>query len=221
MIAIIDYKAGNLTSVKLALDAIGAEAKITDVADEILAAEHVIFPGVGAAGSAMRTLNDRGLVDVIRKVAAKGTPFMGICLGTQIILSHSEEDDADCIGLLDGDVIKFQPTNPRDKVPQIGWNSVEIKKPHAIFEGIEDGSEFYFVHSFYTVPSSEDEILGTTEYADVTFASVLGKDNVVATQFHPEKSGKIGMRLLENFTKWNGDGERFTVQSWGGTGNVR
>ena len=205
MIAIIDYKAGNLTSVKLALDAIGVEAKITDVADEILAAEHVIFPGVGAAGSAMRTLNDRGLVDVIRKVAAKGTPFMGICLGTQIILSHSEEDDADCIGLLDGDVIKFQPTNPRDKVPQIGWNSVEIKKPHAIFEGIEDGSEFYFVHSFYTVPSSEDEILGTTEYADVKFASVLGKDNVVATQFHPEKSGKIGMRLLENFTKWNGE----------------
>ena len=202
MLAIIDYKAGNLTSVKLALDALGVEAKITHVADEILSAERVIFPGVGAAGSAMKTLNERGLGDVIRQVAAAGTPFMGICLGTQIILEHSEEDNADCIGLLEGDVVKFQPTNPRDKVPEIGWNSVEIKRQHPIFDGIEDGSEFYFVHSFYPAPSSEDEIIGETEYADVTFASVLGKANVVATQFHPEKSGKIGMRLLENFTKW-------------------
>jgi glutamine amidotransferase len=202
MLAIIDYKAGNLTSVKLGLDTIGVEAKITNSPDEILSAERVIFPGVGAAGSAMHTLNDSGLVDVIRKVAASGTPFMGICLGTQIILSHSEEDDTDCIGLLDGDVMKFQPSNPRDKVPQIGWNSVQIKKQHPIFEGIEEDSEFYFVHSFYPYPNSDAEALGTTEYAGVTFASVLGRDNVVATQFHPEKSGRIGLRLLENFTKW-------------------
>lgn len=203
MLAIIDYKAGNLTSVKLALEAIGVEARITHVADEILSAERVIFPGVGAAGSAMKTLADRGLLDVIRKVAASGTPFMGICLGTQIILSHSEEDDVDCIGLLEGDVVKFQPTNPRDKVPEIGWNSVTIRRQHPIFNGIEDGSEFYFVHSFYPAPSAKDEIIGETEYAGVAFASVLGRNNVVATQFHPEKSGKIGMRLLENFTKWN------------------
>ncbi len=203
MLAIIDYKAGNLTSVKLGLDTIGVESVITDSADEILSAERVIFPGVGAAGSAMKTLNDTGLADVIRKVAAQGTPFMGICLGTQIILSHSEEDDADCIGLLEGNVIKFQPPNPRDKVPQIGWNSVEIKQQHPIFDGIEEGSEFYFVHSFYPAPKVPEEILGTTEYAGVTFASVMGKGNVVATQFHPEKSGKIGLRLLENFTKWN------------------
>lgn len=203
MIAIIDYKAGNLTSVKLGLDAIGVDSEITDSSEKILSAERVIFPGVGAAGSAMHTLNSSGLADVIRKVAASGTPFMGICLGTQIILAHSEEDDADCIGLLDGDVIKFQPENPRDKVPQIGWNSVEIKKQHPIFESIEDGSEFYFVHSFHPYPKSDDDVLGTTEYAGVTFASVLGKGNVVATQFHPEKSGRIGLRLLENFTKWN------------------
>ena len=202
MIAIIDYKAGNLTSVKLGLDTIGVESKITDVPDEILSAERVIFPGVGAAGSAMHTLNSSGLTEVIRKVAASGTPFMGICLGTQIILSHSEEDDTDCIGLLEGDVVKFQPANPRDKVPQMGWNSMAIKKPHVIFDGIDDGSEFYFVHSFHPYPESDAEVLGVTEYADVTFPSVLGRRNVVATQFHPEKSGRIGLRMLENFTKW-------------------
>jgi len=203
MIAIIDYKAGNLTSVKLGLDSIGAESEITNSPETILSAERVIFPGVGAAGSAMKTLNESGLADVIRKVAASGTPFMGICLGTQIILSHSEEDNADCIGLLEGNVVKFQPTNPRDKVPQIGWNSVEIRKPHPIFEGIEEGSEFYFVHSFYPAPKVEEEIIGTTTYAGATFASVMGRGNVVATQFHPEKSGRIGLQLLANFTRWN------------------
>jgi glutamine amidotransferase len=203
MIAIIDYKAGNLTSVKLGLDTIGAESVITDSPGKILSAERVIFPGVGAAGSAMKTLNGSGLADVIRKVASSGTPFMGICLGTQIILSHSEEDDVDCIGLLEGNVIKFRPANPRDKVPQIGWNSVAIMKQHPIFDGIEEGSEFYFVHSYYPMARYADDVLGQTEYAGVKFTSVMGKGNVVATQFHPEKSGRIGLRMLENFTRWH------------------
>lgn len=200
MIAIIDYKAGNLTSVKLALETIGASCTVTSDPEVIMNADRVIFPGVGAAGSAMNTLNQAGLTDVIRKFAKTGKPFMGICLGTQIILSHSEEDNVDCIGLINGSVLKFQPSDPRDKVPQIGWNSVDFKVQHPLFDGIESNSEFYFVHSYYPAPSSKNEVLGITEYAGVKFASVLGSGNVVATQFHPEKSGKIGLRMLKNFT---------------------
>jgi len=201
MIAIIDYKAGNLTSVKLALATIGAPCMVTNDPEVIMNADRVIFPGVGAAGSAMNTLNSSGLTDVIRKFAKTGKPFMGICLGTQIILSHSEEDNVDCIGLIKGSVLKFQPSDPRDKVPQIGWNSVDFKSGHPLFDGIENNSEFYFVHSYYPVPSSKNEVLGVTDYAGVTFASVLGGGNVIATQFHPEKSGKTGLRMLKNFTK--------------------
>jgi imidazole glycerol-phosphate synthase subunit HisH len=202
LIAIIDYKAGNLTSVKLAFDAIGVEAKITDSPQDILAAERVVFPGVGAACSAMTTLKNGGLADVIRKVVVKGTPFLGICLGCQVILEKSEEGNTDCLGLLPGTVNLFRPSSRFDKVPQMGWNSVEFAKKHPIFDGIESGSEFYFVHSYYPAPSDKATALGTTEYAGVKFASVIGRGNIVATQFHPEKSGRVGLRLLENFGRW-------------------
>lgn len=205
MITIIDYKAGNLTSVKLAFDAIGVESEITDSGARILKADRVVFPGVGAAGAALRTLNDMNLVDVIRQVVRRGTPFLGICLGTQIIFERSEEDGGvDCIGIVPGMVKLFRPVNRFEKVPQMGWNSVRQVAGHRIFNGIADNSEFYFVHSYYPAPSDKSYILGETEYGGVNFASVIGTGSLVATQFHPEKSGRVGLELLENFCKWNG-----------------
>ncbi len=203
MIAIVDYKAGNLTSVQLAFRALGCEAAVTSDPRAILAAGRVVFPGVGAAGSAMRNLQDLGLVPVLQEVAARGTPFLGICLGTQILLDFSEEDGGTAtLGILPGRVPRFQPTDPWDKVPQIGWNQLRIVRPHPLLEGIEDNSEFYFVHSYYPAPSDPALAIGTTDYGGVTFASMVGRGNVAATQFHPEKSGRIGLHLLANFTRW-------------------
>jgi imidazole glycerol-phosphate synthase subunit HisH len=205
MIAIIDYKAGNLTSVALGFEAIGAEAVVTRDPDVIRAAERVVFPGVGAAGAAMSNLRALALIDVIHSVVASGTPFLGICLGTQILLSRSEEDGGtDCLNLTKGRVRHFSPTNPRDKVPHMGWNAVRQKIAHPVMANIDDDSEFYFVHSYYPDPEDESVILGTTSYADITFTSAIYRDNLVATQFHPEKSGRVGLRLLENFAQWDG-----------------
>ncbi|NQT93508.1 MAG: imidazole glycerol phosphate synthase subunit HisH [Lentisphaerae bacterium] len=206
MIAIIDYRAGNLTSVRLAMDAVGADAEITSDPERIRAAERVVFPGVGAAGAAMGHLGELALAGVIREVVDRGTPFLGICLGTQIILEHSEENDGvDTLGLVKGRVRLFRPADPHVKVPQMGWNTVHQVRPHPVFEGIADNSEFYFVHSYHPEPDLPECILGETEYADVTFASVLGRGNLVATQFHPEKSGRVGLKLLANFCAWNGE----------------
>jgi glutamine amidotransferase len=204
MIAIIDYKAGNLTSVRLAFESIGADAVITDSPTEISLAERVVFPGVGAAEAAMRNLRELGLDSTIRKVVGAGTPFLGICLGTQIIFEHSDEDGGvDCVGLIPGTVEHFTPSNPYDKVPHMGWNSVRQTTPHPLFAGIADNSEFYFVHSLYPIPKDNSWIIGTTEYADTSFASAVAHNNLAAPQFHPEKSGKIGLRLLSNFCSWN------------------
>jgi len=205
MIAIIDYKAGNLTSVRLALEYIGVECEITNDPSKIVAAERVIFPGVGAAGEAMRNVGELEILDSMRTVVSRGTPFLGICLGTQIILESSEEDGGvSCIGLVPGTVKRFTPSDPMCKIPQMGWNTVELKKAHPLFEGIEDGSEFYFVHSYYPSPSDPAYTIAETEYADVRFTSVVGRANLFATQFHPERSGRIGLRLLENFSRWDG-----------------
>ncbi|MCE5200169.1 MAG: imidazole glycerol phosphate synthase subunit HisH [Armatimonadota bacterium] len=205
MIAIVDYKAGNLTSVRLALEHIGASCEITDNPARIVSAERVIFPGVGAAAEAMRNLREMSLLDTLREVVSKGTPFLGICLGTQVIFEFSEEDGGtDCIGLIPGTCRKFTPSDPMCKIPQMGWNTVEQTRPHPLFEGIEDASEFYFVHSYYPAPSDSSYIVGETDYADVKFASAVGKGNLFATQFHPERSGRIGLKLLENFSKWDG-----------------
>lgn len=204
MIAIIDYRAGNLTSVRLAFETLGIPAEVTDSPARIRAAERVIFPGVGAAGAAMQSLQALGLIPIIHEVVASGKPFMGICLGTQIIFDRSEEDGGTaCMGVLPGSVVKFQPVSPYDKVPQMGWNSVQQVVPHPLFEGVADGSEFYFVHSFYPAPADKTCVLGTTDYANATFASVVGRRNVVATQFHPEKSGRVGLKLLSNFVQWS------------------
>jgi glutamine amidotransferase len=200
MVAIVDYRAGNLTSVRLAFEALGIPAEIAADPDRILAADRVVFPGVGAAGSAMRNLRDMGLVETIREVVVRGTPFLGICVGTQILFERSEEDGGtECLGILPGVVKLFRPGDPRDKIPQMGWNAVSQRQPHSLFAGIKDNSEFYFVHSYYPDPADPACVLGVTDYAGVTFASVVGRGNVVATQFHAEKSGRVGLRLLANF----------------------
>ena len=153
----------------------------------------------------MRSLTGLGLVPVVRSVVAKGTPFLGICLGTQIIFEFSEEDGGvPCVGLIPGRVRLFRPADPLDKVPQMGWNSIRLVRPHPVLRGIEDESEFYFVHSYYPSPADRRCVIAETGYAGVSFASVVAAGSLVATQFHPEKSGRIGLRLLENFTRWNG-----------------
>ena len=205
MITIIDYKAGNLTSVKLAFESIGREVTITDRPEEIIRAEKIVFPGVGAAKAAMDNLKELNLVEPIRKVIADGVPFLGICIGMQVLFESSEEDGGtECLGILPGSVKKFKSADKLCKIPQIGWNTVKIVRGHQIFDGIEDLSEFYFVHSFYPACSDKNHIIGQTEYAGSVFASAAGKGNLAAVQFHPERSGRIGLKLLENFSNWNG-----------------
>lgn len=203
MIAIVDYNAGNLRSVVRACDAVGLESRITQNPEEVLAAERVIFPGVGAATSAMQTLVETGLGDALKEAYKKGTPILGICLGAQIVLERSEEGDIACLGLIEGATVRFQIENPALKVPHMGWNGVEVVQPHPMLDGIENGDEFYFVHSFHPSPANESDVYAVTEY-EKTFCSALGRNNLFATQFHPEKSGRFGLRMLERFSKWDG-----------------
>lgn len=205
MVAIIDYKAGNLTSVRLAAEAIGASARVTSDPAEILSAERIIFPGVGAAASAMANLRGLGLSDAIRKAVDSGIPFIGICLGAQILFDLSEEDGGtETLGILPGKVLRLAPPEGRAKIPHMGWNQANFKKPHPVLDGIADGSDFYFVHSYFMAPANGGDVLAETEYAGQTFVSAVARGSIVATQFHIEKSGKTGLRLLENFMKWDG-----------------
>lgn len=191
-IVIVDYKAGNLTSVRLAFDALGAETLVTSDPEMVRAADRVVFPGVGAAASAMENLRSLGLVEAVRE-AASAKPFLGICLGMQILFEHSAEDGGvDLLGVLPGKVRRF-PVVPGCKVPEIGWNQVKGLR----VEGVPDGSEFYFVHSYYAEKGAYTA--GVTEYAGIEFTSAVRKDNLLATQFHPEKSGRIGLSLLSSF----------------------
>ena len=209
MIAIIDYKAGNLTSVKRALDFLGRDSVITSDYKQIVEAERVIFPGVGAAGKAINDLKASRLDSALKEAFEAKKPVLGICLGTQIILESSQENNAECLGLVKGQVIKF-PDDLKDidgrklKVPHMGWNSVKLKGNHPIFKGVAPDSEFYFVHSYYPAPESMDKVLGETAYG-IVFTSVIASDNLVAMQFHPEKSGRPGLKILENFCNWSGN----------------
>ena len=205
MIAIIDYRAGNLTSVRLAFEALAVPARVTSDPAAIRAADRILFPGVGAARSAMENLSQLGLAPVLRERVAAGVPFLGICLGTQILLDRSEEDGGtDCLGLVPGEARRFVARTHADKIPEMGWNQARIVRPHPLLAGIADDSDFYFVHSYYPAPADPADIVCTTEYAGVSFASMIGRANLAATQFHPEKSGKVGLRLLANFAAWNG-----------------
>jgi glutamine amidotransferase len=203
MITIVDYNAGNLRSVKRACDAAGTDSRLTQNPEEILSAERVIFPGVGAARSAMDTVLERGLDQALRETVRRGTPVLGICIGAQIILDRSEESDTACLGLLPGTTVRFRLNDPRLKVPHIGWNAVNVEKPHPVLAGLEPGDELYFVHSYYPAPSDGARVYATANYGG-KFCCALGQDNLFATQFHPEKSGPIGLDLLSRFSRWDG-----------------
>lgn len=203
MIAIVDYEAGNLTSVKRALDYLGIVSKITPNPEEILSAERVIFPGVGHASSAMAVLKERKLDKALVEAFRRKIPVMGICLGTQIILSHSEEGDTDCLGLIEGECCRFSLKDRSLKIPHMGWNSIKIEKPHPVLKDVKPEDEFYFVHSYYPLPKDENSIVGKCEY-EIEFPAVIGNENLVATQFHPEKSGPVGLSILKNFSNWDG-----------------
>lgn len=188
MIVIIDYGLGNLASVKNALDKLGVESKISNDPLMIKKADKLILPGVGAAGQGMKNLKEKGLDKLIIEEIRTGKPFLGICLGMQLLFEKSEEGNVNCLGILKGTVKKFKKMK---KIPQIGWNQVEI---------IKDKSYFYFVNSFYCQPKDKKIITGITKYGE-KFASIVVKDNLWGVQFHPEKSGSVGFKLLENFAK--------------------
>jgi glutamine amidotransferase len=208
MIAIIDYKAGNLTSVQRALVFLGRDSAITSSAAEVLEAERIIFPGVGAAGTAMFDLMRLKLDTALVEAYGRGKPILGICLGTQIVMERSEENQTRCLGLIKGEVLRFpenlsEPGGRKLKVPHMGWNRVKVMRKHPVFDGIDPQSEFYFVHSYFPGPRDTRNLLGETLYG-IPFASVLTSSNLVAVQFHPEKSGRPGLRLLSNFCMWDG-----------------
>ena len=208
MIAIINYNAGNITSVARALQNIGQEFAVTDDIQKLDTASHVIFPGVGAAGEAMAYLREKKLDVWLKNWLSTGKPLMGICLGTQIVLDYSEENDTDCIGLVAGSTKRFPDqlvsAGQELKIPHMGWNNVEFRRSHPVFRDISPAAEFYFVHSYYPAPSDESTVLGVTDYG-IKFCSVLAVKNLVAMQFHPEKSGRPGLQILRNFCAWRGN----------------
>ena len=202
MIAIIDYDAGNIKSVEKALQYLGEEAVITRDAGEILAADKVILPGVGAFGDAMEKLNRYGLVPVIHEVVEKGIPFLGICLGLQLMFESSEEaPGVEGLGLLKGKIVRI-PEGDGLKVPHMGWNSLSFPKEGRLFAGIPENSYVYFVHSYY-LQAEEDVVTATAEYG-VTIHASVEKGNVFACQFHPEKSSHTGLTILKNFVELKG-----------------
>ena len=195
-IVVVDYGAGNLRSVARAVMHAGGEPTVTSDPREVGDADALIVPGVGAAADTMRNLREHGMVEPVREYIASGRPFFGVCMGQQALLSVSEEGgEHECLGVIPGRVKKLPGGQ---KVPHMGWNNVRQRTPHPIFDGIPDESYFYFLHSYYPEPEDEDSVIGETEYG-VRFASVLARDNIVATQFHPEKSGEMGLRMYGNF----------------------
>lgn len=203
MVVIVDYNAGNLRSVQRACDEQGVRAEITHDPNAIVNADRVIFPGVGAAGSAMKSIRATGVDESLRKAFDQGTPILGICMGLQISFEHSEEDDQKTLGLLDGNVRRFELSDPMLKIPHMGWNEVEIVKPHPVLKDVAKGDEFYFVHAYYPAPANETNIYAIANY-EREFSCAVGRRNFLGVQFHPEKSGRVGLQLLANFMRWDG-----------------
>ena len=203
MIAIIDYEMGNLRSVQKGFEKVGHNAIVTSDPTTIMDASHVVLPGVGAFPDCMRNLEEKGLLDIVPKVINSGRPFLGICLGLQLLFTESEEFGIhQGLDVIKGRVVKFSelrtPNSERLKVPHMGWNTVSIKKRPLALEGIGDDSYFYFVHSYYVEPEDKSVVATTTNYG-VEFVSSVWKDNLFASQFHPEKSQEKGLRILKNF----------------------
>ena len=210
-VAVVDYGMGNLRSVSQAVRhaaaASGVEVIVSSRPEEVFAAERVVLPGQGAMPDCTRELRDSGLLEAVLDAAAN-KPLLGVCVGMQMLLSHSEEGPTDGLGLIAGDVVRFQldgrlqPDGSRYKVPQMGWNRVFQVQPHPVWAGVPDAAYFYFVHSFYARPSDPRHTAGETEYG-ARFTCALSRDNIFATQFHPEKSAEHGLALYRNFLQWN------------------
>ena len=204
MIAIIDYGVGNLFSLRQSFAAVGAEAEVTGEAEAILRADRVILPGVGAFGDAARKLRETKLDQVVKDAAARGTPILGICLGMQLLLEKSFEfGEHEGLGLIPGEVRPIAEVIPTDyKIPHIGWNALDLVRPHPIFRSVKPGDCVYFVHSYYGA-RCDASTLATAEYGAPLTAAV-GRDNVAGCQFHPEKSGDVGLGILKSFCEWEG-----------------
>jgi len=199
MIAIIDHGAGNLKSVERAVAYLDYDGQVTGDPDVILSSQKVIFPGVGAARATMDNLNERRLDEVLKACYKAGKPMLGICIGIQILFDYSDEEDTECLGILSGVVNKFEATQ-RLKVPQIGWNEVHQRQSHPIFQDVPNPAHFYFVNSYYPIPARLPAVIGQTTYG-VEFCSVVAHENLIATQFHLEKSGRVGLQMLDNFLR--------------------
>jgi glutamine amidotransferase len=203
MIGIIDYKAGNLTSVKRALDHLGVKSIISNDPVTLAKCERIIFPGVGNAASACEILKKERLDIVLKDAFVRKVPILGICLGAQIILSRSEEGDTECIGLIEGVCRKLDTGDSSLKIPHIGWNEIDIIKRHYVLKDVAPKTQFYFVHSFYPQPKEDGMVFASCTYGR-SFSCAIGYKNLFATQFHPEKSGPVGLALLKNFSTWDG-----------------
>ena len=205
-IAVIDYEMGNLRSVQKALERVGADAVITRDPDVIMGAAAAVLPGVGAFGACMDNLKRHGLAEPVRIFAASGRPFLGICVGMQILFEESEEfGRVEGLGILPGKIVRFAPDpEGKRKVPQMGWNALTIEKRAPHLADLKDGAQVYFVHSYYPVPADREIVATTTDYGGV-FASAVWQDNIFATQFHPEKSQAVGLRILANFAELAGE----------------
>lgn len=201
---VVDYNAGNLTSVLNAFAHLGVDVKASRDPSEIAEAERLVFPGVGAARSAMQTLETSGIGKAIARVVERKRPVLGICIGCQIILESSEENGGvDTLGFIKGNAVRFRDEEGI-KIPHMGWNQVRLVKKHPLFEGIPDGSDFYFVHSYHPAGILPENVLTETTYGSQRFVSAVCKENLVAAQFHLEKSGDVGLRVLKNFSTWSG-----------------
>lgn len=199
-VAVIDYDAGNTLSVTKALQKVGADVDLTFDPDLIASADAVVLPGVGAFGDCMREIRARGMDEAAREAYRSGKPFLGVCVGLQVLFDGSEEaPNVPGLGLMPGKVVRFDVGDEKLKVPHMGWNQIRVAKAHPVL-GDLDGEAFYFVHSYYPEPQNGD-LLGTSEYGG-EFCAVAGRENLIATQFHPEKSSRAGLKLYENFLGW-------------------
>jgi imidazole glycerol-phosphate synthase subunit HisH len=201
MITIVDYKAGNLTSVERALVSLGIPNQISSDPKVIRGAERIIFPGVGHSGTAMQVLKERGLDSALKEAYAQGTPILGICIGCQIILTYSEEGDTQCLDIIPGICTRFQLRDASLKIPHMGWNTVTVTQEHPILAHLQTDDEFYFVHSYFPQPTNPKAIYAISEYGK-PFPVAIGTGNLFAVQFHAEKSGPVGLKLLQNFSQW-------------------
>ncbi|MSP79122.1 MAG: imidazole glycerol phosphate synthase subunit HisH [Dehalococcoidia bacterium] len=197
-VAVIDYEAGNLRSVEKALETVGASPLVTSKPQDILAADAVVLPGQGRCDAAMVALQAKELTAAVHQVIRQGKPFFGVCVGLQLLFDSSEEGNAACLGVIPGRVRRFVPGL---KVPHMGWNQVTFRVDHPVFAGVPQGSYFYFVHSYYPDPKDQSWVAGTATYG-IDFCCAAARGNLVATQFHPEKSGPVGLKLYENFVQF-------------------